>query len=109
LTLCSKSTRRPVRPQPLPDVFAGDDVAGPRQHQRQQLEGLLLQTHRIGAAAHLAQAHVDLDAAELHDRARWFLAHDSSSVAESIAGDQWGQGRIAPVSPRFTFVSPRWH
>ena len=77
--------RRPVRPQPLPDVLAGDDVAGPIEHQRQQLERLLLQADGIAAAAHLAQAHVDLDAAELHDRARKFLAHCSSSVAESTA------------------------
>ena len=79
--------RGPVRPQPLADVLAGDDVAGLLEHQRQQLKGLLLQADGIAAAAHFAQAHVDLDTAELHDRARDLLAHDPSSVAESTAGD----------------------
>ena len=67
--------RGAVRPQPLPDVLARHHVAGPIEHQRQELERLLLQAHRVGAAPHLAQAHVDGDATELHDRTGDFVAH----------------------------------
>ena len=67
--------RGAVGPQPLPDVLAGDDVAGAIEHQREELERLLLQADGVGAAPHFAQAHVDLDAAELHDRAGDFVAH----------------------------------
>ena len=79
--------RGAVGPQPLADVLAGDDVAGAIEHQRQQLERLFLQPDGIGAATHLAQAHVDLDATELHDRGRHLLAHRAPSVAESTFGD----------------------
>jgi hypothetical protein len=60
--------RGAVRPQAATDVLAGDDVARAIEHQREQLERLVLEPDGLVAAAHLAQAHVDEHVPELHDR-----------------------------------------
>ena len=100
--------RGAVRPQPLADVLAGDDVARAIEHQREELERLLLQPHGVGAAPHLAQAHVDLDAAELHDRAGTRRgSRVPPSVAEARPVTRGVSVMSLPISPRFTSVSPR--
>ena len=57
-----------VRPQPLAQLLARDDVAGALEHQPEDLERLLLQADAGRARPQLAQPHVELERAERRGR-----------------------------------------
>ena len=58
---------RALGPQTLTQLVASDDLAGPLEHEPENLERLLLQTHARAAAAQFARPHVELEVSEPED------------------------------------------
>ena len=55
---------RAVRPQPLPELVAGQHLAGPLEQHGQQLERLVLQAEAHAVLAQLARAEIELESSE---------------------------------------------
>ena len=58
----------PLGPQPIAQLLPRDDVAGPLEHDRQNLERLILQPYPNTALAQLARAQIDFEDSEFPER-----------------------------------------
>jgi hypothetical protein len=59
--------KRSVRPEPLPQLFAGDDVPRPFEHHDENLERLILQPDANASLSQLARPEIDFKSRETPD------------------------------------------
>ena len=84
---------RVAGPQPLPELVAGDDLAGPFEQRDQETEGLVGQVQPAAGLAQLTRADVQLEDAEPDNPARRFRCLPPGLVRARILSRQPGYSR----------------